>query len=87
MVRETFAGGTQGIQVQPHLMMQLPSDKSVTLMKASPLSAASGRMALQQERVSELLQEEALRAGLAPSQSWLSKVEQLYTMTQIKHGK
>ena len=33
------------------------------------------------------LKEQAARAGLTTSDPWLSKVEQLLTMTQLKHGR
>ena len=86
MVREAFSGGGQRIVVQPHLAARLSSERSSTLANtASSASRMSGRWAPQQD-VSELLQEEACKAGLVPSFSWLYKVEQLYTLTQIKHG-
>lgn len=41
----------------------------------------------QDEESSELLREEAIKAGLVPSPLWFGKVEQLHSLTQLKHGK
>jgi len=34
-----------------------------------------------------VLKEQATHAGLTASDPWLRKVEQLFTMTQLKHGR
>ena len=36
--------------------------------------------------VAAQLKEQALNAGLTAAEPWISKVEQLFTMTQLKHG-
>ena len=77
MVREVFAGSAHNMRPQSHLMAQLPAMKSAQMR---------GRVVPRHINIPELLQEEATKSGLVPTQPWLRKVEQLYSLAQIKHG-
>lgn len=86
MLKEAFAGhpATRNIQLQ-HGMTDLLSDKLRGSVK-TPTSSRHFKMGSAHVDCSELLREQAVRAGLVPSQPWLEKVEQLHTLTQLKHG-
>ena len=57
-----------------NLMNQMPTASSRTLSSIEP------------QELRELLNQQATAAHLVPSKEWSSKVEQLFTMTQLKHG-
>lgn len=86
MLKEAFAGhpATHNIQLQ-HGMADLLFGKLRGSVK-TPTSSRQFKMASAQVDCSELLREQAMKAGLMPSQPWLEKVEQLHTLAQLKHG-
>ena len=53
----------------------------------TPTSSRKFEIPVDLSSVPDLLREEATRAGLVPSEPWIGKVEQLFMMTQLKHGK
>ncbi len=91
MVKEVFSGNpiTKNLQLQP-LMLQLPAEQlSATAKTRSRGNSNSSQYftnTAANNDPSELLMEEATKAGLVPSQSWIGAVKQLYTMAQLKHG-
>lgn len=52
----------------------------------TPTSSRKFEAPLDLSSIPELLRKEATKAGLAPSEPWIGKVEQLFMMTQLKHG-
>lgn len=84
MVKEAFAGhpAMQNTQMQYGM-----ADVELKGSAKTPTSSRHFKMAASQADCSEQLREEAVRAGLVPSQAWLGKVEQLHMLAQLKHGK
>lgn len=64
-----------------------PSSLSGYLKTPTSSKLCVSTISLDHQLASDLLKEEATKAGLVITQPWFSKVEQLYAMTQIKHGK
>jgi hypothetical protein len=63
------------------------ADVASAKLRSSNKTPSSSRYCVAQPvDCSELLKEEAMKAGLVPSQAWLGKVEQLHMMAQLKHG-
>ena len=71
MVKEVFAGN--------------PDTKNIQFQHQLVESLTAGRKF--NTSLSELIKNEVIKAELVPFQAWLGKVLQLYTMTQMKHGK
>ncbi len=87
MVKDVFAVGTDLSHILSHpLCLDLPP----TLVHAPKKPTASRRViggALEVGVVSQLVREEAVKAGLVPTDSWIRKAEQFLLMSQQKHGK
>ncbi len=87
MVKDVFAVSTDLGHILSHpLCLDLPP----TLVHSPKTPTASRRVigrALEVGVVSQLVREEAVKAGLVPTDSWIRKAEQFLLMSQQKHGK
>ena len=87
MVKDVFAVSVDLGHILSHpLCLDLPP----LLVHTPKTPTASRRVmcgALEMGVVSQLVREEAVKAGLVPTVSWIKKTEQLLLMSQQKHGK
>ena len=89
MVKEVFAGSSDVLNMQ---VKPLAVDLAPPYLHTQPKTPTSSRrfvenvLCMDFGSVPEMLRQEAKRAGLVPSEPWIGKVEQLFVMTQLKHG-
>lgn len=88
MVKDVFAAGVDilNVQFKPLGVDILPPLVHTNPVK-TPTSSRKFEVPVDLSSIPELLRMEATRAGLVPSEPWIGKVEQLFMMTQLKHGK
>ena len=88
MIRDIFGGGGDLTHIHSHpLTMDLPPPP-IYMTPYTP--TASRRFVggpLDMGSVPDLLKEEVVKTGLVPTEKWMRKVEQVFMMTQLKHGK
>ena len=85
-VKDVFAMSGDLNNILTHLLsLDLPSPLSQTPLRPTTSRRVIGG-ALDVGLVAGLVAEEIGKAGLVGTESWVSKVEQLLVMSQLKHG-
>ena len=85
IVKEVFTGCSSDVanyQVQSLMVDVLSSALPVSPTASIKFTTNSTDL----NTISELLREQTERSGLVPSESWMNKTEQLFTLTQLNHG-
>ena len=84
MVKDVF-GGTD-LSSMVGLREPIVQDVLSTSIPMAPTASTKMLSSPKLAFVSELLQQQATKIHLVPSACWMTKVEQLFILSQLKHG-